>query len=263
MATFYTSAILTTDDLERSTEHSKHVRARESRVRYYQEAGRLLPIRRGLYAVVPENSEPSTFRVDPFLIAASLAPDAVLAYHTALEFHGKTYSSFHEFHTLSRHTVRPFRFQSQRFRILKFPQTLLRQHEETFGIQETQREGVTVRVTSFERTLVDVLHRPDIAGGWEEVWRSLESIEFVDVEQVIRYASLLQNGRTCAAVGFYLEQHRETLMIEDAMLEPLRKRRPKVPQYFDRSARKGGKLVSGWNLLVPPVVLERSWEEPT
>ena len=161
MATFYTSAILTTDDLERSTEHSKHVRARESRVRYYQEAGRLLPIRRGLYSVVPENSEPSTFRVDPFLIAASLAPDAVLAYHTALEFHGKTYSSFHEFHTLSRHTVRPFRFQSQRFRILKFPQTLLRQHEETFGIQETQREGVTVRVTSFERTLVDVLHRPD------------------------------------------------------------------------------------------------------
>lgn len=29
-----------------------------------------------------------------------------------------------------------------------------------------------LRVASLERTLVDVLDRPDLAGSWEEVWRS-------------------------------------------------------------------------------------------
>jgi len=262
MAALPYASVVTSSDLERSPDHSPHARARSSRIRYYQEIGRLLSIRRGLYAVVPEHVDAATYKVDPFLVAASIAPDAVLAYHTALEFHGKAYSSFHEFHALSQHAVRPFKFQSQQFSSVKFPQSLTQQHEEHFGVQETQRDGVVVRVTSFERTLVDVLHRPDIAGGWEEVWRSLESIEFVEVEQVARYAALLANARTIAAVGFFLEQHRQSLMIDAAMLEPLRQRRPKVPQYLDRTARKGGKLVSGWNLLVPPAVLTRSWEEP-
>ncbi len=42
---------------------------------------------------------------------------------------------------------------------------------------DTFHAGGIVRVTAFERTLVDVLDAPDLGGGWEEVWRSLEMVE--------------------------------------------------------------------------------------
>ena len=107
----------------------------------------------------------------------------------------------------------------------------------------------------------DVLARPDLAGGWEEVWRSLEGVEYFDLEQVIDYALLLKSATTTAKVGFFLEQHRDALMVEETHLDRLRKHAPKLPCYLERSRRESGKLAASWNLIVPPAVLERAWEE--
>ena len=78
-----------------------------------------------------------------------------------------------------------------------------------FGVTGHNRSGVQLRVTNHERTLVDVLDRPDLTGSWEEIWRSLESVEFFSLDQVIEYTRLLENATTAAKVGFFLEQHRE------------------------------------------------------
>ncbi len=120
-----------------------------------------------------------------------------------------------------------------------------------------------LRVTSLERTLVDVLDRPDYSGGWEEVWRSLESVEFFDLEKVVEYALLLENATTASKVGFFLAQHREALMVEERHLIELRHRRPRQPHYVDRNKRSSGSLVAEWNLVVPMEVVERSWAEVT
>lgn len=39
-------------------------------------------------------------------------------------------------------------------------------------------------MTTLERTLVDVLYVPSNAGGWEEVWRSLEMVVLTDDERL-------------------------------------------------------------------------------
>lgn len=79
-------------------------------------AGNLLHLRRGLYATVPRDLSPEKVQVDPYLLAANLAEDAVVAYHAALQFHGKAYSVWNRFHYLARartgaflprHGVRP------------------------------------------------------------------------------------------------------------------------------------------------------------
>lgn len=123
------------------------------------------------------------------------------------------------------------------------------------------RSGMEVRVTSLERTMVDVLNRPDLSGGCEEIWRSLESVEFFDLDKVVEYALLLGNATTAAKVGFFLEQHREPLMVKEKYLKSLRSLRPRQPHYLDRDKRKSGRLVSGWNLVVPREVFERTWAE--
>lgn len=239
-------------------ERPRKARTRESLIGYYVRTHRLVRIRRGLYAVVPPGADPATFQVDPHLVAAQAAPDATLGYHTALEFHGKAHAPFHEFYFLSATQRRPFSFRSNRFRPIVYPKALRERRKVHDATKSVCRDGVQVRVCTLERTLVDVLDRPDLAGGWEELWHSVTSIEFFDLDVVVSYALLLGNATTVAKVGFFLEQHRERLMVEDSHLGRLRKHCPRQPHYLDRDDRTG-RLLQQWNLIVPEVVLDSSW----
>ena len=240
---------------------SRNVRTHESLLLYHTKTGRLLRVRRGLYAVAPIGVDLKTFPIDPFLLAAKMSEDAVLAYHTALEFHGKAYSVRNRFHYLTKLAPRALTFRTFNFQSVWFPKALRIKKKENAGVMMAERVGVEIRVTTLERTLVDVLDRPDLAGSWEEIWRSLESIEFFDLDRVVEYALLLENATTAAKVGFFLEQHKDTLMVEDRHLKALVGLRPRQPHYFDRSRKKTGRLVTGWNLVVPTEILERSWAE--
>jgi predicted transcriptional regulator of viral defense system len=130
-----------------------------------------------------------------------------------------------------------------------------------FGVSRHKRSGGELRVSNFERTLVDVLDRPELSGSWEEIWRSLASIEFFDIEQVIDYVLLLGNATTAAKVGFFLEQHREDLMVDERHLKPLQALRPHQPHYLLRRRRKRGRWMKKWNLMVPDEILNQSWGE--
>ncbi len=236
-------------------------RTQEALLAYHRKTGRVVRVRRGLYAVIPPGADADSYPVDPFLIAAKLTPDSVLSHHTALEFHGKAYSVYTQFTYSACRPIEPLRFRSHVFRGMRFPNTLLRAGKAHVGVSTPERAGTELRVASLERTLVDVLDRPDLSGSWEEIWRSLESVEFFDLDKVVEYALLLGNATTGAKVGFFLEQHREPLMVEDRHLKALHDLRPRQPHYLDRARRTSGRLVPEWNLVVPGEVLERVWEE--
>ena len=226
-----------------------------------QKAGDVVRIRRGLYAVVPSGTTAENAPVDPYLVTARMATDAVLGYHTALEFHGKAHSVFEVFRYLTKGAARAVTFRSYRFEPALFPKALRDRKQEMFDVLQMDRSGLPVRVTSLERTLVDVLDRLDLGGGWEEIWRSLESVEFFDLDKVVEYALLLGNSTTVAKVGFYLEQHRDALMVDEAHLRPLKKHKPKQPHYLERNGNRSAHLVADWNLVVPAELIERSWSE--
>ena len=194
-------------------------RAQESLLAYYQKSERLVRIRRGLYTIVPRGADINSFAIDPFLVAAKLTDDAILSHHTALEFHGKAYSVREAFTYSAARPLNPFQFRSNIFRGTKLPQVLANAGQESFGVLSAERSGVEIRVTSLERTFVDVLSHPSFSGGWEEIWRSLESIEYFDLDSVLEYAILLGNSTTIAKVGFFLDQHRSTLMVEESHLK--------------------------------------------
>ncbi|MDD3642182.1 MAG: transcriptional regulator, partial [Candidatus Krumholzibacteria bacterium] len=236
-------------------------RAQEALLAYHRKTGRLAQVRRGLYVVIPPGANTDSYPVDPFLVASKLTPDAVLSHHTALDFHGKAYSVHTRLIYSASRPLGPLTFRGHSFRGTKFRQALLRLGKENFGVSSAERSGQELSVTSLERTLVDMLDRPDLSGSWEEIWRSLESVEFFDLEKVIAYTRLLGNATTGAKVGFFLDQHRGSLMVEDRHLGVLHGMRPKQPHYMNRSKRKPGRFVSDWNLVVPREVFERAWGE--
>ncbi|MFA6234083.1 MAG: transcriptional regulator [Bacteroidota bacterium] len=240
---------------------SHGTRAQETLLAYHRQAGNLLQIKRGLYAVIPPGALSETYPVDPYLIAGKITSDAVLSYHTALDFHGRSYSMHNDFVYSSARPASALTFHSHTFRGTSFPTSLTKGDATEFGVLLEERYGLALRVTSLERTLVDVLDRPHLSGSWEEIWRSLESIEFFALDTVITYVSLLANATTAAKVGFYLDQHREVLMVEERHLKQLREMRPRQPHYFDRGSKTSGKFASEWNLVIPEELYHSRWGE--
>lgn len=224
-------------------------------------SGRLLRIRRGLYATVPPGLDPHAASPDPYLVAAKLHDDAVLAYHAALAFHGKAYSVWRRIQYLTAARVRPFVFRGQEFVAAQAPLPVRSLPDFGGGVLVRPHAGGEVRVTSLERCLVELFHAPEQGGGWEEIWRSLEMVEFFDLHAIVEYTLLLRSALTAARVGFFLEQHREEWMVEEKHLEPLLEHVPAQPRYLS-ARREPGRLVARWNLVVPEYVLGRQWEEP-
>src|SRR5660398_321856 len=188
-------AVFTVDELDRflSARGSGKPNTRKSLLTYYREQGRIIPVRRGLYATVPLGGDPASSPVDPYLVAAKMTADAIIAYHTALEFYGKAYSVYTRLSYVSARKSLPLKFQSHEFRRPPVPHPLRVKSEEMFGVTSHRRSGVGIRVTNLERTFVDMLDRPDLTGSWEEIWRSLEAVEFFDLDQVVEYVLLFEN----------------------------------------------------------------------
>lgn len=235
-------------------------RTKESVLAYHTRTRRLLRVKRGLYATIPPGANSDSYPIDPYLVASRLTRDSVLSHHTALEFHGRAYTAWQQFIYQARRPLERLAFRSHTFLGTRFPEALIQSGNELFDVLTMERSNMSLRVASLERTMVDVLSRPRYSGGWEEVWRSLESIEFFDLDRVVEYALLLKNATAAATVGFFLRQHQDTLMVEERYLDELRRNCPRRPHYLDRT-KSGGKLVSEWNLVVPPEMIERSWAE--
>ena len=226
---FATHPVFTTAEFAGSTGQglARSPRTVESLLATHVASGRILHVRRGLYASVPVGQVATTFQPDPYLIASRLAPDATVAFHAALQLRGKSYSLWQRISVMTRNTMRLVHFQGNDYLRVAHPAPL--------------------------REL------PDLGGGWEEVWRSLELVEYYDLDAVVHHALALRSALTCARVGLYLEQHREELFVDDNCLAMLAAHAPKQHRYLD-GRRVPGRLVKPWNLIVPEAVLRRTWE---
>jgi predicted transcriptional regulator of viral defense system len=227
-------------------------------LRYHQATGRILSVRRGLFATVAPGSTPSSAPVDAYLVGALGCPGGVLAYHAALELHGLAYSTFEEVQVLVPRHQRGWSYRGVEYRPVQARESL-GDVALTLGVETMDRHGINLQVTTVTRTLVDVLDRPDLSGGWEEVWRSLETVKVVDDAEALAYLERLGNATTSALVGFYLEQHPGVLDSPKETLTRMERLRPKGRQYLDR--KDGGRLAARWNLIVPEALWQRSWEE--
>lgn len=255
--------VFTSQEYAEFSEKEKHVgnRAQEALLSYHIKAGNLVRIRRGLFGVVPSGASPDSYVIDPYLIAAKLVDDAVIGYHSALAFYGKSYSVSHQFSALTHTRSSDIFFGEDKFRLVLFPKALRKNKQECFGVKKILHRGLQLSVTGFERTLVDMLDRPDLSGGWEEIWRSLGLVEYFDLDKVIEYALLLDNMTTIALVGFYLEQRQKELRVKESDLARLEAYRPKQPHYIDKQQRLFNKFNSRWNLMIPVEVIEQAWKE--
>jgi len=242
---------------------TKNLNTQKEILAYHLKKQHIIRVRRGLFASIPLSFQGNeSYSVDPYLIAGRISSDSVLAYHTAFDFHGISYSLYHQLTFMSQQKIRPFTFQQTKFICLPFPKALIENKKNNMEIISVNRQGLNIKVTSLERTLVDALDRPEYSGGWEEIWQTAKHISILNFDKIIEYALSLDNATTIAKLGFFLEQHKAQLNVDEKTLARLQEKKPNSIHYIERSKRASGKLIQQWNLVVPNYIIERAWEEP-
>ena len=221
----------------------------------WRSQGRIVRVKNGVY-VRSEAGGPSQLSSLPDFVALAsrMAPDAAAAYHTALEAHGYAQSLFERLTFVTWTRTKPVEFMGRRFAPVRPRAPLEKRAGGEPWVELVDRAGLEVRVTSVERTVIDVLDRPSIAGGVDEVWRSLAAVPAIDPEPLLAYVHALGSHTVAARVGYFLEKRREELAVPEAILGALHSMGPRQAVYLDRAV--GGTVNRRWNLIVPRQLVE-------
>jgi predicted transcriptional regulator of viral defense system len=233
-----------------------------SAIQHYIKTGRLLRIHQGLFAVIPPGEVAADLNVDPYLLAAKSAHDGVLGYHSALELHGVAHSSFGQFTFITTQKIKPFEYQGIWFKPVSMPIALKKSKKPNIGVETINRQGIDIKITTIERTFVDVLDRIELCGGLEEVARSIAGITVFDIDVVIKYCLMIDNATLIAKVGYFLEQRQGAFAISEQELLPLLNRIPTRAQYIIDRHQEKCQLIPKWNIMVPISLINNTWEEP-
>lgn len=224
---------------------------------YHVQKSHITRIRRGYYAVTATKFNQNTD--DIFLIAGRVSDASIIAYHTALAFYGIAYSLLNTVYFINDKPMAAFEFQGVGYNAVLAPKALL----PDAALNETKRHdrfGLTIRVTSIERTFVDCLDKPQFSGGYEEIWQAANMIDFLDVERMIAYAFQLSNATTIAKLGLFLEMHQEQFQVDEQLLVQLEKNKPKGIHYLSRGSSDNC-YQRRWNLMSPKSIQDQDWKE--
>ena len=186
------------------------------------------------------------------------APDAVLAYHSALEAHGVAHSPARVATFLSSRKVTPFDVGGYQFR--RGPDLAARAGTPEAGVTHARVDDMLVPVTTRERTLADCLKRLDLGGGVEEVLRSVGMFTTLSSAALTEYVVVLNSPTLAARVGWLMSLMAEAWLYDPEPLEHLRRLLGRGTYWLQR--RRPGvqyEFVAAWRLYVPAAVPFHDW----
>lgn len=219
-------------------------------------AGNIRRVARGVFASVPKHADAGKWVVDRFLAASRLRQDGVIAYHSALELLGYAYTDGHEIQVIA--PGQPGLMETTDFtcRFVKPPRGFTLQD----GVTVVDRLGLTIHVTTIERTIADCFDRFELAGGSEELFNCLDFVPRIDATTLERHARELHNAAALGALGYWLECEQTRLDVPVVVMDNLRKFVPRQRRYALGAKPGSGRLAKGWNVILPVDVIERHYE---
>ena len=248
--------VFTLDEFMAGVDPGVSERTRETNLRNAVKRGQARRLTRGLYASNLGGFRDQTPNV--LVVASKAAPDAVLAYHTALEAHGVAHAPARSVYFLSSKMVSPFTVRGYRFRRVMAKAS--RPSIPAAPVTQVRAGDALVTVTTRERTLVDCLARLDLSGGLEELLRSVGSFSAMSSEQVARYAGSLGSPTLVARAGWVLDTMADDWLCDPGPLQEMRRSLGRGTYWLQR--RRPGieyEFISAWRLYVPAELPYREW----
>lgn len=203
-------------------------------------AGQVDRPKRGLY--VSKTGPFSRTGVNPLDLAAKAAEDAVFGFLSALQLHGVLHNVAFRTQLYTAHKVAPFEYAGQAYQPIRQsnPAPL------TQGILTPS--GHRYPVTTREQTLVDCLSRLGVAGGAENVLRSVGGFRHLDIDALLQIAAT-HSSSLRARLGWVLEKQAEPWRVSEDSLTELTESLGAGPHYFSSAPKpRDADWVKRWRL---------------
>lgn len=204
--------------------------------------GRVLTICPGVY-----RGARSQVPLNRFAVPSRLREDAVIAFHSALEYAGLANQAFRTTCYLSTRPRRDVVFEQQTYHGVAPPRRLVKARRLDMQVETA---GDRIRITGRERAFVDCLLHLEYSGGVAELDRCLAMFPSFDFAKALEYLKVLRHPWLYARAGFLLDRHAERLFFSGKWRDEFLRRKPRGVVYLDRKT-PGLKWVPLWNLMVP------------
>lgn len=204
--------------------------------------GRVRQIANGVYT-----GALTTVPFNRYLVPDALRDDAVVALHSALEWHGVANQAFQTIYYLSARPRKDVIFDNVTYHRVAPPRAVKSARHKLFQVQLGE-DGVLV--TERERSFVDCLMFLDYSGGAEELDKSLAMFPSFDFEATLEYLKLLCKSWLYSRLGFLLDRHADKLFFRGAPRDKFLRNLPSGVAYLG-SKRPGNRWVPNWRLMVP------------
>jgi predicted transcriptional regulator of viral defense system len=203
---------------------------------------------RGLYFVVDPGTDYEKAEADVLLVAANIAPGAIICYLSALTAIGRSHNTSQIFQISAERPFQPLTYRGVKFVSVALPYRDLM-------VENRSYRGGRLLFTTPERTLVDCLRAQRHSGGFENLYNSFKSVEYINAMKIQSCLDRFNSPSLYAKTGFFLDLFKDRWRISNEILDQFRKRAPSSPDYFWGRTKGNGKLVKRWNLIVPSEIL--------
>jgi len=206
--------------------------------------GALDKVKSNLYVRVPAHlvHDKGKYAEDPILVAKHLVEPYFFSYNTALILHGLAQQFTRDYFISTTKHISKVRYHENLIC------SVILTKKRFFGFEKKEYAKEEVMVSDLERTIVDVIDRPEYAGGYEEVLRCLLDVEKINWDKLLAYIKKMDEKILVNRVGYMCELLK--IDVPNSFMKKLRCMMSKNIYYFERNRK--GKFNERWKIIVDP-----------
>jgi len=206
--------------------------------------GALDRVKSNLFVRIPSHivHDKGKYVEDPILVGKHLTTPYFFSYYSGLHLHGLSQQPTSHFYLSTTNHVQKVDYHG----IVFHPVILSKKR--FFGFREIEYGEEDVFVSDLERTIVDVMNRPEYAGGYEEIIRSLQDVENIDWKRLVKYLDKMGEKILLNRIGFVFDILRKFVDTPDEFLKELERRLSGNIYYFEKNRK--GSYVKRWKIIV-------------
>lgn len=179
-----------------------------------RQKGFLKPVKRGLFLYTPLESIKTGIKINEFLIPSIYlkSDEYYIGYGSALNFYSLTEQIFQELYVLNTKISAKRIVDGNMVNFIKV------KSEKLYGLADIDISGTVIKISDFERTLVDLIYNPAPIGSISaaiEVFKS--NLKRADIKKLIMYLAMFPEIKTRKIAGMILEDSG----VSEKMLRPV------------------------------------------
>lgn len=206
----------------------------------YLKSGIIQRVRRNLYVAVDlATGFPGANR---YTVACSIAQDAYITHHSALEYHGCYNQVGYFVNVATGLRFKDFDFDGNRF-LHTVPK-----------IQSGVVDNGKVRVTDCERSVLDCLNELKFSGGTEEIIKSIDLLPSLDEEVLLKYLEEFNKIILYQKAGFILKHFQLNFRLSEEFFRQCQSKLTGAKRYFSNDLKNYKyRYNATWQLCVPDI----------